>query len=333
MDFRVTSEQRELAQGVRAFCDRRVPQPRELEKGFDRALFRELADLGVFALRSPEKNGGLGRTNADAVLVFEELGRALVPGPVAWTHLAADFVAGARDGAVVVVGLEIPRAERKALAILEHPRDLDVLLVLRDDSVERIDAKTLDVRAVDVPLDPLTPVGLAESLPAGERIGGRDEARRMRLAGTTLVAAQLLGIAEATLALAVDYAKVREQFGRPIGAFQAIKHILADMFVRLEVARAAVYAAAATLDAPEVGDPARAVSVAKLHAGESAILNARACIQVHGGMGYTWEIPAHYFLKRAYVLESTFGTRDHHANALGESSSQGEMSTPRHDVH
>src|SRR5512145_1902416 len=93
---------------------------------------------------------------------------------------------------------------------------------------------------------------------------------------------------------------------------------MADMFVRQEVTRAAVYAAGATLDHPEVGDPARAVAAAKLTAGEAALKNARACVQVHGGMGYTWEVPAHLYWKRAWVLENCFGGVDEHAEELGE---------------
>jgi alkylation response protein AidB-like acyl-CoA dehydrogenase len=127
-----------------------------------------------------------------------------------------------------------------------------------------------------------------------------------------------LGIAEATLELALDYAKKREQFGRTIGSFQAIKHMLADMFVRQEVARAGVYAAGATLDHPEVGDVERAVAGAKITSSESAMKNARACVQIHGGMGYTWEVPAHYYLKRCWVLESVFGTGDEHAAELAD---------------
>jgi alkylation response protein AidB-like acyl-CoA dehydrogenase len=121
-----------------------------------------------------------------------------------------------------------------------------------------------------------------------------------------------------TQELATEYAKKREQFDRPIGSFQAIKHILADCFTRQEVARAATYAAGATLDDPEVGDVERAVCSAKLMAGDAAMKNARACVQVHGGMGYTWEIPAHYYLKRTWVLENAFGGVDEHAERVAE---------------
>ena len=112
------------------------------------------------------------------------------------------------------------------------------------------------------------------------------------------------------------YAKDREQFGRTIGSFQAVKHILADMLARAELARAAVDAAAVTVAQPDIGDPRRAVSVAKLLAGEAAILNGKAAIQVHGGVGFTWDVDAHLLLKRAWVLETHFGNGDAHAESL-----------------
>jgi alkylation response protein AidB-like acyl-CoA dehydrogenase len=120
-----------------------------------------------------------------------------------------------------------------------------------------------------------------------------------------------------TQEIATEYAKKREQFDRPIGSFQAIKHILADCYTRQELARVAAYAAGATLDDPSVGSVERAVATAKLIAGDAAMKNARACVQVHGGMGYTWEIPAHYYLKRAIVLENSFGDVHEHAGADG----------------
>jgi alkylation response protein AidB-like acyl-CoA dehydrogenase len=134
-----------------------------------------------------------------------------------------------------------------------------------------------------------------------------------------LTAAQLVGIAAALTELAVAYAKERRQFGRPIGSFQAVKHILADMLVRAEVARAALHAAGCTLDDLSVGDPGRAVAGAKLLAGDAAVANGKAAVQVHGGMGYTWEVDVHLYLKRAVVLSSTFGTTDALAEAMAAS--------------
>jgi alkylation response protein AidB-like acyl-CoA dehydrogenase len=319
VDFRVDEDQQALQEGVRSFCEGRVgiEQLRELEKtrGFERELWSGLAELGVFSLRLGEEHGGVGLGSSDAVLVFEELGRCLAPGPLAWSHLAAGLVEGAAEGRTVVGGLDLVASDAGPY-VVEHLESLDVLLLLRRDGLYRVAAQELDARSLGNPFDPLTPVHVLSALPAGERLVGADEAARLRLEGAALVAGQLLGIAEQTVALANQYAKEREQFNRPIGSFQSIKHILADMFTRQEAARAAVYAAGATLDDPLVGDVARAVSAAKVVAGEAALKNSRGCIQVHGGMGYTWEMAAHYYWKRTWVLEHCFGTSDEHADAL-----------------
>jgi alkylation response protein AidB-like acyl-CoA dehydrogenase len=236
---------------------------------------------------------------------------------VVWTHLAAGLVDGASSGGRVVGGLDATAGETGPW-LVEHWDRLDALLVLRREGVERVDPKGVLATSAGVPLDPHTPLHQLAALPRGEPVGGAPLAQQLRLEGAALVAAQMLGIAEATLELATEYAKRREQFGRPIGSFQSIKHMLADMFVRQEVARAAVYAAGATLDDPLAGDPVRAVASAKIVAGEAARENARACIQVHGGMGYTWEISAHYYLKRAWVGENAFGDADEHADRVAE---------------
>jgi alkylation response protein AidB-like acyl-CoA dehydrogenase len=319
VDFQPTEDQKALREGIRNFCEGQVPNERlpDLEKsgGFDRALWSELAEMGVFALRVPEAKGGVGLGYADAVLVFEELGRRLVPGPLVWSHLAAGLIDGAATGEVVVGGLDLC-GDHPTPIVIEHLQSLDALLVLRPDRIERLDPHSFSASQSDVPLDPLTPVHHVEALPAGETIGDARAAAWMRLEGAAIVSGQLLGLAEGALDLANEYAKGREQFGRPIGGFQAVKHILAEMFVRQEAARAGAYNAGATLDTPEVADVERAVSSGKLTAGEGAIRNARSCIQVHGGMGFTWEVIAHYYLKRAWVLENVFGTQDEHAERI-----------------
>jgi alkylation response protein AidB-like acyl-CoA dehydrogenase len=273
--------------------------------------------MGVFALRLAESDGGVGLGSADAVLVFEELGRCLAPGPVLWSHLAAGLIEGAESGDVVVGGLDqVNHGEGPVM--VEYLQHIDALLVLREDGAYRVDPKALSATAVETPLDPFTPVHHVESLPEGDRVADAATAARLRIEGAALASALMLGIAEATQELATDYAKGREQFNRPIGSFQAIKHILADCFVRQEIARAAVYAAGATLDDPEVGNAERAAATAKVTAGDAAMKNSRACIQVHGGMGYTWEVPAHYFLKRTWVLENVFGGVDDHAETMAQ---------------
>lgn len=327
MDFRLSEDQEALRDGVRAFCEGRFGVERLDETaragGFDRDLWAELASMGVFSLRQPESDGGVGLGMADAVLVFAELGRRLVPGPAIWSHLAAGLVPGAGAGDAVVGGLDATDGEP---VLIEHLPALATLLVVHDDGVERVDPRSLEATPVVTPLDPLTPLHLVTSLPRGERIGDAALAARLRLEGAALAAAQLLGIAESTQELATAYAKEREQFGRPIGGFQSIKHLLADMFVRQEMARAAVYAAGATLDQPEVGDPARAVASAKVVAFESAMKNARTCVQVHGGMGYTWEMAPHWYLKRAWVLGASFGASEAHEERLAATLDAGSRS-------
>jgi alkylation response protein AidB-like acyl-CoA dehydrogenase len=320
MDFRLSEDQDALKKSVRSFAQARfsVERLRALEKEprIDRALWAELAGMGVFNLRSAEV--GLGMQ--DAVLVFEELGRQVAPGPLIWTHLAADLVQGASEGRAIVGGLDLG-GRRAGPLLIEHAESLDALLILEPNGIRRIEPKSIALEPIAHPLDPLTPVSRARSLPKGEQVAGADRSMKMRLEGATLSAAMMLGISETTEELAVEYAKARQQFGKPIGSFQAIKHIAADMFVRQELARAAVYAAGATVDDPSVGDSERSVRAAKLIAGEAAMKNARACIQIHGGMGYTWEIAAHYYLKRTLVLESQFGTIEEHAERIARLSS------------
>ena len=318
MDFTLTSDQDALQEAVRKLCEGRFPMDRVRAladvSGVDRGLWRELADAGVFSLRLPEDEGGAGLGMAEAALVFEELGRALVPGPLVWTHLAAGVIAGAAEGERVVGGLQ--RQEEPFL--VEYPEAIDVLLALDEDGLWEVDRSRLSASPVSWPLDPLTPVHVAGGLLRGERRGVPGDAVRWQLEGAVLTAAFALGMAGVLTEKSVEFAKERQQFDRPIGSFQAIKHLLADMFVRAEVARSAVYAAAVNLDEPALGPPARAVAGAKLLAGEAATLNAKTATQVHGGMGFTWEVDVHLYLKRAWVLDTAFGTPDMHADTVAD---------------
>jgi alkylation response protein AidB-like acyl-CoA dehydrogenase len=318
MDFTLSSDQEALQEAVRKLCEGRFPMERVRQLadvgGVDRALWRELADAGVFSLRLPEADGGAGLGTAEAALVFEELGRALVPGPLVWTHLAAGLIPGAAEGERIVGGLE----RRDEPFLVEHPDIIDVLLAVDDDGLWEVDRSRLSARPVDWPLDPLTPVHVAGGLLRGERRGVPGDAVRWRFEGAVLTGAFMLGMAAVLTEMSVTYAKERQQFDKPIGSFQAIKHLLADMFVRTEVARSAVYAAAVNLDEPSLGPPARAVAGAKLLAGEAATLNAKTATQVHGGMGFTWEVDVHLYLKRAWVLDTAFGTGDDHADTVAD---------------
>ncbi|WUD74760.1 acyl-CoA/acyl-ACP dehydrogenase [Streptomyces sp. NBC_00510] len=277
MDFRLTEDQRALADGTRGLLARLYPAERLREDAagaaegtpapLDREMWRALGEAGFFALRLPEDRGGLGLGLPEAVLVFEEAGRVLLPGPLVTTHLAAGRVPGAAEGTTVVTAVDGELAE---------------WLEASDHVLGSFD-KAETVRSVD-PLTPLHRVVGGE--PAGD--GG---------AGELLTSAQQTGSAARTLELAVRYAATREQFGRPIGSFQAVKHLCAEMLVRVEMARTAVRAAAVS------GDPGE-TAAARLLADEAAVRNARDCLQVFGGMGFTWEAEVHLHIKRSWILRS-----------------------------
>ncbi|WP_406008317.1 acyl-CoA/acyl-ACP dehydrogenase [Streptomyces sp. NBC_00637] len=269
MRFRPTQDQRALRDGVRALLTRRfdraalraaVDRPGRL----DRALWRELGAAGFFALRLPEADGGVGLGLPETVLAFEEAGRALLPGPLVATHLAAGHVPGAAEGETVVAAVD-------AGGLVEWMTEADVVCGETGGAVP--------LRSVD----PLTPL---------HRVPGVSAAADP--VAVLLTAAEQLGTATRACELAVQHARAREQFGQPIGAFQAVKHLCAELLVRVEVARAAVYAAAVTADPADI-------AAARLLADEAAVRGARDCLQVHGGMGFTWEADVHLLLKRAWL--------------------------------
>jgi alkylation response protein AidB-like acyl-CoA dehydrogenase len=267
--FQLTGDQLALRDGVRGLLARRfdgealraaVDPP-----GLDRALWRELGAAGFFSLRVPEADGGVGLGLPEAVLVFEEAGRALLTGPLVATHLAAGVVDGASEGEVVVADVDPG-------GLVEWLAEADVV---RGDATGAVALKSVD---------PLTPL---------HRVPGA-RARAADPVAVLLTAAEQLGTATRVCELAVQHARTRKQFGQPIGAFQAVKHLCARMLVRAETARAAVYAAAVTADPVDI-------AAARLLADEAAGRGARDCVQVHGGMGFTWECEVQLHLKRAWV--------------------------------
>jgi alkylation response protein AidB-like acyl-CoA dehydrogenase len=317
MDFRFDDEQVAVRDAVRAFCAQHYALAQVGEREGRAALpetWTVLAGMGFFALLRPGDRG-FGGGMVEAAIVSEELGAHLATGPLLWSAIAAVVVDDAADGATRVTGLDVT-APAVAPFVVEHPAEADVLLIVRDDAVERCPTRTLADPIDGAPFDPLTPALAFPALPRGDVIGGPGEAALLRRAGAIIAAAQLVGVAQGALDVATNYARERQQFGVPIGSFQAVKHLLADMYVRTELARSATYAAAALYDDPPVGDAASATSAAKLLAGEAALANGRTAVQVLGGMGFTWEMAPHYFLKRAWVLEQSFGTGDDHALAM-----------------
>ena len=336
MDFDLSDDQRALQEGIAALVDGVLPLERtRAGEGAANTVNPEawsaLADAGVFSLLVADTDGS-GFGLAEASLIFEELGRVLATGPlIATTALGPDLPAAASGIPHAVV--EAPDSG-PIPTLLEHPGAVTSVVILpRLQSVAEpatlLERSTLDLTAVAKPLDPLTPLSVvATPLPDGDVVDAIN-VTRLRQRMMVLAAATQVGIAGEVVRLAVDYAKGREQFGRPIGGFQAIKHLLADALAKTELARSSVHSAAVMLDDDVVTEREadtlsmsttemrwRAVAGAKLLADEAAIANARTSIQIHGGMGFTWEVPVHLYLKRARLLASSFGNRSELSDML-----------------
>jgi alkylation response protein AidB-like acyl-CoA dehydrogenase len=347
MQFAFTDQQTEFRDAVRQVLAKECTTD-DLRAAFDAPAARGprwsvLADLGVAGLSVPEDHGGLGLGLVDLVLLLEEAGRVALPEPfLETTALAApllaelggtDGVAGADGAAAGALGastwLEGIAAGSVAAAVAEPPTgeravagadgaDLLVLLASGAGDDPEIHLVTPDqVTVTAVPsLDPTRRLGVPEWTPtpasrlasgAAARTGMQRTADRAAVAA----AAQLLGLSDRMITMTADYARERHQFGKPIGSFQAVKHLLAGAQVKLEFARPVVYAAAWSFDEGEP-DASRAASTAKASASDAATEAARVALQVHGAIGYTWECDLQLFLKRAWALAEAWGSASDH---------------------
>jgi alkylation response protein AidB-like acyl-CoA dehydrogenase len=328
MDFRFTEEQTMTAaavKGLLADLCRPADLRRQMQSGAarDERRWAALTGMGLAGALVPEAAGGLGLMAADFVLVAEACGYAGLPEPLVENAgvslpLLAALAGDSRAAAV------LDRALAGDLTVATaHPANLFVadadtagaLLVVRDDRVFLCEADAVGlIRQESV--DPFRRLFTLAAPPgAAASIANASEARAAVDAafdrGALFTAAQLLGIAQRAVDLAVAYAKERQQFGKPIGSYQAVKHMLSTVQVRIEFARPVVLAAAAQLENADTYSRAR-ISHARVAASEAADLACRTAVQVHGAMGYSWEVDVHFFLKRALALASWWGDARFH---------------------
>jgi alkylation response protein AidB-like acyl-CoA dehydrogenase len=298
MHFLPTSDQVDLQRGVRALLDARFTLE-QLPHGYDASLWSALTETGVFSLRS-ELELGL----VEASLVFEELGRACVPGPLVGTFLSG----GAVEGPVTV-------CEPGGIPLVASHLDIASAVLVLDDSPRLVPGVT--GAAVPNPLDPLTPLFELTDVPSDPHTAIARSAERLRLDGALLTAAIQVGLAARLTELAVDYAKQREQFGKVIGSFQAIKHQLADVYVANAFAKPVVSRAAWSVSQDSL-TRWRDASHAKYAAGRAAQGAARTALQVHAGIGYTFEHDLHMFMKRTWSLTSLWGGQAWHRTRVAD---------------
>ncbi|MBJ7336494.1 acyl-CoA dehydrogenase family protein [Mycolicibacterium sp.] len=323
MDLLPGTEQLELVSAAGEFLAERMPVEhiragRDADTLVSDELWREVAEMGLLTLGLDEASGGSGRPIDDEVLLFVELGRRLAPGPFLAGTLAARVAAGSGDlelaerigGGDVKVALAVLRGVGDARPVkgtfdIFDPADASHVVI-----VTRYGAALVDVDS----FGPLTPVRAAdpgtrmasaavESAEPLHWLPAEDEpiwARAM-----VLSAAFLTGLASAAAASATEHAKTREQFGKPIGVHQAIKHTCVDMEIAAEAAQAQTLFAAIALADDRVDALLQVLSAATV-AGAAAVDNAAAGIHVFGGMGYTYENDMHLYLKRAQVFRHLF---------------------------
>jgi alkylation response protein AidB-like acyl-CoA dehydrogenase len=338
----LTEEQRGLRDAVRTLLAKRsdsaaVRRAVEGPLGHDADLWSVLcSQIGVAALAVPERFGGVGAGPREVQIVMEELGRTLTPCPMLTTALATavlltldDEAAAVRllpriaEGAVAAVawadaegswGAGAVRVRDGVLAGEAHyvlDGDIaEILLVVADGAVYEVDpsaAQRLHTPTMDLTRR-LARVRL-DDVP-GERVGPPDAAAELTRAldaAIVALAAEQVGAAAQALYSTVEYSKLRYQFGRPIGGFQALKHRMADLHVALEAARSAAYAAGAGALHP---------SVAKAYCSEAFEVIAGEMIQLHGGIAITWEHDAHLYFKRAHGSGALFGSPHAHLQRL-----------------
>lgn len=270
------------------------------------ALRKQFGEMGWFALAVPENQGGSGLSAVEHALFFREVGRQCGPVDVLAQSLAANAIANAELRQEIIAGTQrvallVPDGNRYRL--LGEP-EAGLALLVTPDRAQLFSLTDLEATARPA-LDPANSMGVLATLPAP--IATQDGGHIWHL-GQLGVAAMLLGIAEASLDLIVDYAKVRETFGRKIGAWQAVRHSCADMAVRADAARAQLWYAAAAIKEGR-SDADVHLDAAKHLANQGALMNADANIQLHGGIGVTDEHNAHLLLKHAMLLSRLFGTK------------------------
>lgn len=292
MEFLIDPERLELAEAVRDYlAGTHGPEVlRRLDAGPNRdpEIWQGLVEMGLTGLLVPEEHGGLGMALLDAALIARECGRACLAEPLV-------------ESAFVMVPWLLAQGRT------------DDLSAIAEGSLRPVPAHRINGNVADGEGSALESVDPLRNLSALSD-NASDDPLLLDI-GAIMASAQLVGLAEAMLDQAVEYSKVREQFGQPIGGFQAIKHKLADVAVALEFARPVVWRAAQALD-DGVDSASLHVSHAKIAATDAAWLAAESAIQVHGAMGYTYEVDLHFWMKRAWALGGAWGSRAFHLHRV-----------------
>ena len=346
MDFDLSDDQVALRGGARELLDG-LASPTQVRVvvdaggGLDRALWGAMCEQGWPVVGLPEADGGLGLGTVEIAVLLEEVGGHAAPAPFASTALALDALVagGANDlaGRLIEGGVGCVAWSRRVDAVRADAAGKQWTLTGRPDPVSYAPSASVAVVvaatdegpglfAVDLDaggrperesaMDRTRELGWLrlEATPA-TRLGGAEAVQRVIDHGAVAACAEMLGGALRVLDLSVEYAKDRVQFGRPIGSFQAVKHRCADMLVDVEGMRSTTYWAAWCLAADDP-EASIAASTAKVWCADASKRVMASALQVHGGIGFTWEHDLHLFLKRAQLDQLSFGDASFHRERL-----------------
>src|SRR5450830_941375 len=311
MNFEHSEERRMLADSLNRFISEQYTFDERntinaSEQGISRKIWRQLADLGTMAALFSEEDGGLGGTGFDLAVIFEALGRGLVLEPV----LSSAVLAGSVIAEVgntsqqqwlerIIDGSNI--AEETGISLFLVPAGTPGLSIDTYPLIDGGRAAELRLDNVWVSKDALLGT-LNHAYPVIEKVTAR---------GILALCAEALGAMEVCKAATLDYLQTRQQFGLAIGQFQALQHRMADVLLEIEQARSSVINAAAAIDADRLTRE-RAVSAAKFSIGRIGTLVAEESIQLHGGIGMTWELPLSHYAKRLIMIDHQLGDEDFH---------------------
>jgi alkylation response protein AidB-like acyl-CoA dehydrogenase len=354
MQFGLSESQEILKDSARKFFAGECPiaevrRLMETNTVYDAALWSKLAQQGYTGIIFPEEYGGVGLGKVELILLMEEAGRALLPGP----FFSTVALAGA-----TIDALGTPEQKKKYLSPICHGEARSTIAILESGAswnladirmtatdgkltggklfvtdaavanfllvVARNGVFVVDTRSAGLAISPMAGMDFTRKLYAVqfhntpvEKLGETSALSKPLGVATAALAAEMVGGMQRTLDITVEYAKTRKQFGKPIGIFQAVQHQCADMYLETESARSAAYYAAWALE-ENSSDAAAAVSIAKMYASDASRTVGNRGIQIHGGMGFTWENDLHLYYRRAKSSETAFGDATFHRERIAQ---------------
>ena len=329
MDFDLDEDELALQRAAGDLLDalsspERVRAAIATDAGYDRALWKSMVDQGWMGVELDEKRGGLGLGTVAAAVLLEQVGRHVAPAPFLPSLLALGALARAADDDVhdaepwverLLSGDAVGCVAWGDGPVVAAPV-ADVAIVVDSDNVVALDLAANGRPRREPAMDLTRPLGwLQRGAGSALTLGGREAVDALVDLGATYVSAEMLGSASRVLELTVDYAKERVQFGRPIGSFQAVKHRCADMLVDVEGMRSTAYHGAWCIEADEP-DASVAASTAKVWCSDASRRVMASGLQVHGGIGFTWDHDMHLYLKRSQLDQVTFGDAAFHRDRI-----------------